>query len=163
LRPIQKMRFIARHNVTTNDLARAAKLAARWTDILLSIFVVVVIIAILSQVLYSFGLYLWAAAASPDMLFDLLRFRSADISIAVLSWISILVTLCLPAFLFFAMRSLLETIFPAWRVQRLVKTSDIIGQRPTPLTIAAYAPRGMKGQTYFYLGPLSTTSDATQS
>jgi hypothetical protein len=51
------MRFIARHNVTTNDLARAAKLAARWTDILLSIFVVVVIIAILSQVLYSFGHY----------------------------------------------------------------------------------------------------------
>jgi hypothetical protein len=133
LRPIQKMRFIARHNVTTNDLARAAKLAARWTDILLSIFVVVVIIAILSQVLYSFGLYLWAAAASPDMLFDLLRFRSADISIAVLSWISILVTLCLPAFLFFAMRSLLETIFPAWRVRRLVKTSDIIG--PTTYTV----------------------------
>jgi hypothetical protein len=47
------MRFVAPHNVTVDDVVRAARLGVRRIDLLLSIFVVVVLIGILSQVFYS--------------------------------------------------------------------------------------------------------------
>jgi hypothetical protein len=50
-----------------------------------------------------------------------------------MAWLSIIVTLGLPVFLFFALRSLAEAIWPSWRVRRLLKTSDMLG--PTTYTI----------------------------
>ena len=136
------MQFVATHNVTADDVARAARLGARRADLLLSIFVVVVLIGILSQVLYSFTLYLGAVVNSPARLIDLLRFESGGTGIAVLSWLSIIVALSLPVFLFYALRSLAETLFPAWRVRRLPKNSDMIG--PTTYTIDDNGVRSVK-------------------
>jgi hypothetical protein len=136
------MQFVATHNVTVDDVVRAARLGVRRVDFLLSILVVVVLIGILSQVLYSFTLYLGAVVNSPARLIDLLRFESGGIGIAVLSWLSIIVALSLPVFLFYALRSLAETFFPAWRVRRLTKNSDMIG--PTTYTVDDDGVRSVK-------------------
>jgi hypothetical protein len=90
------------------------------------IVVVVVLGAILSQVLYAFRLYARTAADSPDRLAALLRFESGAGN-AALAWISVLVTLCLPVFLFYSVRALAETLHPAWRVRRLMRDSDLCG------------------------------------
>ena len=136
------MQFVATHNVTADDVARATQLAARRADVLLNIFVIVVIVGILSQVLYSFTLYLGAVVESPAMLVDLLRFETGTVGDAVLSWLSIFVTLSLPVFLFYAIRSLAESLFPAWRVRRLMKNADIIG--PTTYTVDDHGVRSVK-------------------
>jgi hypothetical protein len=136
------MQFLATHYVTADDVARAGRLGARRADLLVSIFVIVVLVGILSQVLYSFALYLGAVVKSPGMLIELLRFETGGAGIAVLSWLSIFVTLSLPVFLFFAVRSLAETLYPAWRVRRLMKNSDMIG--PTTYTIDDRGVRSVK-------------------
>jgi hypothetical protein len=144
------MQFVATHNVTADDVARATQLAARKVDLLLNIFVIVVLVGILSQVLYSFTLYLGAVVNSPARLIDLLRFESEGIGIAVLTWLSIIVALSLPVFLFYALRSLVETIYPAWRVRRLTKNSDMLG--PTTYTIDDHGVRSVtKGGTDVFL------------
>ena len=104
------MQLVATHDVTPDDVARAARLAARRADLLLNILVIVVIVGILSQVLYSFALYLGAVVKSPAMLVDLLRFETGGAGVAVLTWLSILVTLALPVFLFYAVRSLADSV-----------------------------------------------------
>jgi hypothetical protein len=136
------MQFVATHNVTVDDVVRAARLGVRRVDFLLSILVVVVLIGILSQVLYSFTLYLGAVVNFPARLIELLRFESGGIEIAVLSWLSIIVALSLPMFLFYALRSLAETLFPAWRVRRLTKNSDMIG--PTTYIVDDDGVRSVK-------------------
>jgi len=120
------MRFVATHNVTVKDLVRAVQLTRRWTDLFAGIVVVVVLAAVLSQVLYAFSLYLRAATDSPDRLVALLRFEGGAGNSA-LAWISVLVTLCLPVFLFFSVRGLAETLRPTWRVRRLMRDSDLCG------------------------------------
>jgi hypothetical protein len=45
-------------------------------------------------------------------------------------------------FLFYAIRSLAETLHPAWRVRRLIKNSDIIG--PTTYTIDDRGVRSLR-------------------
>ena len=104
----------------------------RRVDLFLSVIVVVVIVGILAQVLYSF-LYLSAVAHAPEKLVGLLRFETSEIGVAALSWLSILVSLSLPVFLFYAIRALVDTLHPASRVRRLIRNSDIIG--PTTYTI----------------------------
>jgi hypothetical protein len=136
------MRFVASHNVTVDDTARAAQLAARRVDRLFSILVMVVITGILSLVLYSFTLYLWAVVESPNMFADLLRFETGEVDVAVLSWLSVLVTLCLPVFLLYAIRSLAEILRPALRMRRLMKNSDTIG--PTTYTIDDLGVRSVR-------------------
>jgi len=127
------MLFVATHNVTADDVAHAARLGTRKADLVLSVVVVVVLVAILAQVLYAFAIYLSAVAGSPEKLVGLLRFETAELGVAVLSWLSILVTLLLPIFLFYAVRALADTFHPAWRVRRLIKNSDVIG--PTTYTL----------------------------
>jgi hypothetical protein len=139
---LKGMRFVATHNVTVDDVVRAAQLGVRRVDLLLSIFVVVVLIGILSQVFYSFTLYVVAVVNSPAQLIELLRFESGGIGIAMLSWLSIIVALSLPVFLFYALRSLAETLFPAWRVRRLTKNSDMIG--PTTYIVDNDGVRSIK-------------------
>jgi hypothetical protein len=139
---LKGMQFVATHNVTVDDVVRAARLGVRRVDFLLSILVVVVLIGILSQVLYSFTLYLGAVVNFPARLIELLRFESGGIEIAVLSWLSIIVALSLPMFLFYALRSLAETLFPAWRVRRLTKNSDMIG--PTTYIVDDDGVRSVK-------------------
>ena len=136
------MQFVATHNVTADDVARAAQLGARRVDLLLSVIVVVVLVGILAQVLYSFALYLSAIADAPEKLVRLLRFETDEISAAALSWLSIVVSLSLPVFLFYALRSIAETLHPVWRVRRLIKTSDIIG--PTTYTIDDRGVRSLR-------------------
>ena len=136
------MQFVATHNVTADDVARAAQLGARRVDLLLSIGVVVVLVGILAQVLYSFALYISAVADAPEKLVRLLRFETGEISVAALSWLSILVSLSLPVFLFYALRSLAETFHPVWRVRRLIKNLDIIG--PTTYTIDDRGVRSLR-------------------
>ena len=120
------MRFVATHNVTVEDVMHAVQLSRRWTDLVGGIVVVVVLAATLSQVLYAFGLYLRAATDSPKMLVALLRFEGGAENSA-LAWISVLVTLCLPVFLFYSVRALAETLRPAWRARRLMRDSDLWG------------------------------------
>ena len=136
------MQLVATHDVTPDDVARAARLAARRADLLLNILVIVVIVGILSQVLYSFALYLGAVVKSPAMLVDLLRFETGGAGVAVLTWLSILVTLALPVFLFYAVRSLAEALRPAWRARRLTRNSDIIG--PTTYTVDDHGVRSVR-------------------
>ena len=84
------MQFVATHNVTADDVACASRLGARRVDLLLSVIVVVVLIGILAQVLYSFALYLLAVAHAPEKLVGLLRFETGEIGVAALTWLSIL-------------------------------------------------------------------------
>lgn len=128
-----QMLFVATHNVTAGDVARAARLGARKSELFLSVLVVLVLVGILAQVLYSFWLYLWAVADAPEKLIDLLRFETGEIGVTALSWLSILVSLLLPIFLFYAVRSLADALQPGRRVRRLIKNSDIVG--PTTYTI----------------------------
>jgi len=111
----------------------AARLGARKQDIFIGIVVVLVLAGILAQVLYSFWLYLSAAAGAPEKLIALLRFESANPGVALMSWLSIMVSLLLPVFLFYAVRSLADALNPGRRVRRLAKKSDITG--PTTYTI----------------------------
>ena len=120
------MRFQATHDVTIEDVVRALRLTRRWTDLPVRIIVVVVLAVILSQVLYAFGLYLHAAAGSTHTLLDLLLFGSGAGS-GALAWLSILVTLSLPAFLFYSVRALAETLRPASKARRHMRDSDIFG------------------------------------
>lgn len=120
------MQFVATHNVTVEDVMRAVKLTRRWTDVIAGIVVVVVLAAILTQVLYAFSLYLRAATDSPDRLVALLRFEDGAGN-SVLAWISVLVALCLPVFLFYSVRALAEILRPAWRARRLMRDSDLCG------------------------------------
>src|SRR6187551_987853 len=94
-------------------------IGARKVDLVLSVIVVVVLVAVVAQVLYAFAIYLLAVASSPEKLISLLRFETAELGVAVLSWLSILVTLLLPIFLFYAVRALADTFHPAWRIRRL--------------------------------------------
>jgi hypothetical protein len=130
---LKGMLFVATHNVTADDVARAARLGARKVDLVLTVIVVVVLVAVVAQVLYAFAIYLLALASSPEKLISLLRFETAELGVAVLSWLSILVTILLPIFLFYAVRALADAFHPAWRVRRLIKNSDVIG--PTTYTI----------------------------
>jgi len=130
---LKGMLFVATHNVTVDDVTRAARLGARKVDLVLSVIVVVVLVAVLAQVLYAFAIYLLSIASSPEKLISLLRFETAELGVAVLSWLSILVTILLPIFLFYAVRALADAFHPAWRVRRLIKNSDVIG--PTTYTI----------------------------
>jgi hypothetical protein len=136
------MQFVATHDVTAEDVARAAQLTTRWTDILLSVTVVVVLAAILSQVLYAFWVYLRAVIDYPANFADLLRLNTDDTGNTVFAWLSIIVTLGLPIFLFFAVRSLAETIWPRRRVRRLMKNSNVIG--PTTYTVSDEGIRAAK-------------------
>jgi hypothetical protein len=136
------MQFVATHDVTAEDVARAAQLTTRWTDILLSVTVVVVLAAILSQVLYAFWVYLRAVIDYQANFADLLRLNTGDIGNTVFAWLSIIVTLGLPIFLFFAVRSLAETIWPSRRVRRLMKNSNVIG--PTTYTVSDEGIRAAK-------------------
>src|SRR5215208_6223161 len=120
------MQFTGTHELRTEDIARAMRLTTRPTEILLNVVVVVALIAILSQVLYAFLIYLKAAAGSPGKLLDLLLVHDGAIN-AVFGWLSILITLCLPLFLFYSMRALAEAVFPLWRARRLMKTADLTG------------------------------------
>ena len=126
------MLFVTTHNVTADDVARAARLGTRKVDLALSVIVVVVLVAILAQVLYAFAIYLSAVAGAPEKLISLLRFETAELGVAVLSWLSILVTLLLPIFLFFAIRALADTFHPAWRVKgnTIVPNSSAPGPNP---------------------------------
>jgi hypothetical protein len=135
------MRFVATHPVTVGDLMRAVRLTRRWTDLVVGTVVVVVLAAILSQVLYAFSLYLRAAADSPERLVALLRFQGEG-GASVMAWVSVLVTLCLPVFLFFSVRALAETLRPAWRVRRLMRDSDLCG--PTTYTIDDHGVRATR-------------------
>jgi hypothetical protein len=138
------MQFVATHNVTPDDVARAARLGARKIDLFISVVVVLVLVGILAQVLYSFALYLSAVAGAPEKLVGLLRFETGETSVAMLSWLSILVTLLLPIFLFYAVRSLADALQPGRRVRRLIKSSDIIG--PTTYTIDDRGVRSVGAQ-----------------
>ena len=138
------MQFVATHNVTDKDVARATQLGARRRDLLLSICVVVVLVGVLAQVLYSFALYLSAVADAQDNLIKLLRFETDEIGVAVICWVSILVSLSLPVFLFYLIRSLAETLHPAWKVRRLIKNSEIIGS--TTYTIDDRGVRSLRKQ-----------------
>jgi len=138
------MQFVASHDVTAGDVARAAQLTTRWTDILQSALVVVILTAILSQVIYAFWLYLRAVADSPTNLADLLRFDRGGIDDTVFAWLSIIVTLGLPIFLFFAGRTLAEAIWPTWRVRRLIQHSKVIG--PTTYTVSDEGARAARAE-----------------
>ena len=58
------MLFVTTHNVTADDVARAARLGARKVDLVLTVIVVVVLVAVVAQVLYAFAIYLLALASS---------------------------------------------------------------------------------------------------
>jgi hypothetical protein len=126
------MQFIAHHHVTTEDVSRALRLARRPAEVLLNAAIVIVLGAILVQVLYAFFIYLTAATAAPTRLLELLLMRHGATN-AVWAWLAILITLVLPVFLFYTVRTLIEAAWPAVRVRRLLKTSDISG--PTTYTI----------------------------
>ena len=119
--------------MTADDVARAAQLGARRADLLLSVTVVVVLVGILAQALYSFALYLSAVANAPERLVGFLLFQAGETGDSLLAWLSILVSLGLPIFLFYAVRALADTLHPGRRVRRLIKSSDILG--PTTYTI----------------------------
>jgi hypothetical protein len=138
------MLFVATHNVTADDVARAARLGARKQDIFLGIVVVLVLVGILAQVFYSFWLYLSAAAGAPQRFLAHLRFETGEPGVAVMSWLSILVSLLLPIFLFYAVRSLADALHPGRRVRRLAKKSDITG--PTTYTIDDRGVRSVGAQ-----------------
>jgi hypothetical protein len=126
------MRFFAHHNVTAEDVARAMRLARRPAEVLINVVLVVALAGILAQVLYSFFIYLTAATGAPIRLPELLRMDYGVMN-AIFGWLSILITALLPVFLFYALRTLAEMIWPTMRVRRLLKTSDIVG--PTAYTI----------------------------
>jgi hypothetical protein len=136
------MPFVATHDVTAEDVTRAARLTTRWTDILLSVMVVAVLAAILLQVLYAFWLYLRAVTDYPANFVGLLRLDTGDMANTVFAWLSIIVTLGLPIFLFVAARSLAETIWPSRRVRRLIKHSNVTG--PTTYTVSDEGVRATK-------------------
>jgi len=94
--------------------------------------VALVLAGILAQVVHSFWLYLTAATGSPDRLLELLFAHHGFVN-AVVAWLSIIVTLCLPLFLFYAFRALAETLSPTLRARRLLKTWDVCG--PTTYTV----------------------------
>jgi hypothetical protein len=128
------MQFTGSHNVTLDDIAQAIQLSSRWRDAALNLFVVLVLAAILLQIGFSFALYAGAVAKAPGRLLDLLRFDNAtDLTVGLISWLSIFVTLLLPIFLFFSLRALVEALFPKLRVRRLMKHSAILG--PTTYTL----------------------------
>jgi len=120
------VQFVATHNVTAEDLVRAVQLTGRRTDVAARLVVVVVLTAILWQVLHAFSFYLRAAAGAPDRLVALLR-ADRGAGDAALAWMSVLVTLCLPVFFFYALRALAEALRPAWRARRLMRDSDLFG------------------------------------
>jgi hypothetical protein len=127
------MQFTGSHSVTIDDMAHGIQLASRWRDTALSLFVVLVLAAILLQVGYSFFLYVGAAANAPNKLLELLRFDNAsDIGTGLISWLSIFVTLLLPIFLFFSLRALVEALHPKLRGRRLMKDTATLG--PTTYT-----------------------------
>jgi hypothetical protein len=64
--------------------------------------------------------------AAPRRLLDLLILHNG-VANAVFVWLSILVTLGLPVFLFYSLRALAEAVFPIWRARRLTKTADLTG------------------------------------
>jgi hypothetical protein len=125
-------RFVATHDVTAHDLTHAMRLTRRPTDLVGGLLAVVVLSAILWQVLYAFSIYVRAAAGFPERLMALLRFQSGA-GDAVLAWLSVVVTLSLPVFLFYSVRALAETLRPDWRVRRLMRDSSMYG--PTTYTI----------------------------
>jgi hypothetical protein len=139
-----QMQFVATHNVTPDDVVRATRLGARKVDLFISVVVVLVLVGILAQVLYSFALYLSAVAGASEKLVGLLRFETGETSVAMLSWLSILVTLLLPIFLFYAVRSLTDALQPGRRVRRLMKSSGTIG--PTTYTIDDRGVRSVGAQ-----------------
>ena len=152
--------FVATHNITPHDVSRASQLGARKRDLVLSVIVVVVLVAILAQVLYSFALYLFAVAGAPENFIAFLRFETGDTSVAALSWLSVVVTLSLPIFLFYALRSLAETLHPAWKVRRLGRSLDILG--PTTYTIDERGVRSLRDEGAEVFLPW-TTFDAVRS
>jgi hypothetical protein len=126
------MQFVGSHSITAEDIARAMRLARRPSEILLNVAVVIALAGILMQVLYAFFVYLTAATTAPSRLLDLLAMPDGAMN-ATLAWLSILTTLVLPVFLFYAARALAETLWPIVRVRRLLTGSDVIG--PATYTI----------------------------
>jgi hypothetical protein len=99
-------------------------------------------VAVLTQVSYSFGLYVSAIVKSPAMLISLLRLETGEPSASVATWLSVLITLLLPVFFFYCLRTLIESVRPDWRVRRLVRGSDMLG--PTTYTIDDEGVRSAK-------------------
>ena len=127
------MPFTAAHNVTAEDVARAARIAMRTREKLLGIAGALIMVAVEVLVAYAFAIYVAAIVKSPAMLIDLLRFEIGDPSTSLVTWLSVIVTLLLPVFFFYTGRTLVESVRPDWRVRRLVKGSDMLG--PTTYTI----------------------------
>ena len=120
------MLFTGSHSVTVDDYEHAVRLAARPRDMVLSLISVLVLVVMLFYVGWAFALYAWAVLKSPDRLIELMRFELGGGS-GVLSWLSVLVSITLPVFLFFSLRALLESLLPARRVRRLMRRSDLLG------------------------------------
>jgi hypothetical protein len=108
-------------------------MAMRTRDKLLGIAGGVIMVAVEVLVAYAFAIYVAAIVKSPAMLIDLLRFEAGDRSNSVVTWLSLLVTLLLPVFFFYSLRTMVDCVRPDWRVRRLVKGSDMLG--PTTYTI----------------------------
>ncbi len=137
-----RMNFSATHNVTLSDMAHAARLAARWRDILVNLAGIAVMLFILAQVGFAFAFYVRAVVDNPDMLAKLLRFETGT-ELGWWTWASVLVTLLLPVFLFYSVRLVVETLFPAQRVRRLMKGSDMLG--PTDYLVGDEGVRSRTG------------------
>jgi hypothetical protein len=136
------MPFTAAHDVTAEDVARAARLAMRTRDKFLGIGGGLIMVAVEVLVAYAFAIYVAAIVKSPAMLIDLLRFETGDLSTSLVTWLSVIITLLLPVFFFYTGRTLVESARPDWRVRRLVKGSDMLG--PTTYTIDNEGVRSTK-------------------
>src|SRR5688572_7161693 len=121
-----RMQFTATHNVTVEDMAHAARLAARWRDVAINLAGIALMLFILAQVGFAFAFYVRAIVDNPDMPAKLLRFETGA-ELGWWTWASVLVTLLLPVFLFYSVRLVVETLFPARRLRRLMKGSDMLG------------------------------------
>lgn len=137
-----RMHFTATHNVTLSDMAHAARLAARWPDIFVNLAGLGVMLFILAQIGFSFALYVRAVVDNPDMLAKLLRFEAGG-ELGWWIWASVLAVLLLPVFLFYSVLLVVETLFPARRVRRLMKGSDLLG--PTAYLVSDEGVRSRTG------------------
>jgi hypothetical protein len=148
------MPFRAAHDVSAEDVALAARIAMRTRDKLLGLGGGLIMVAVEVLVAYAFAIYVVAIVKSPGMLVDLLRFETGDRGTSLVTWLSVLVTLLLPVFLFYSLRTLVDCVRPDWRVRRLVKGSDMLGQ--TTYTIDNEGVRSTKAAASDVFLPWST-------
>jgi hypothetical protein len=123
------MQFTGTYHVSIDDYVHAARLARRGWESAYNIVGSLVILAILLQVWSSFALYVRTIVQSPQAMIELLRFNLGGAGAGSAAWLSVLVTLLLPVFLFYAIRTLIEALWPKRRIRRLLKGSDAF--RPT--------------------------------